>query len=409
MISVSQADLVFISGSLFNHDTAAFRAELKSWEDSEEGMVQPKTHNHNAAVLLGGIQYARVIEILSPYTITFEETGTPYVVSLSGSNNNILEKTNLGTVQILSNNSAGLINVSEVQFDAFQSMVTIDVDNGVSGTVYPAGTAVRPVNNLADALLIAAYRGFNMLHLNSALTIATGQNVDGYTLHSGEWQEVTVEAGVSLVDTNFERISLYGVMGGFWNVLIDCWVYDITNFCGWVRGGSIESVALAAYTVESAGRSYFDDIVPMYPGISSTLTMNTDTAVSFTNSTDITTILSMTAGSTIECGLHGGEVIVDVSCTGGSVTVVGVGVCTNNSALVPDVVGLVNKETVADAAWDDVSADHLTAGTTGKALSDAGSAGNPWGSPIAGNTDAGTFGELVGKKLLTVAKFLGLK
>lgn len=64
---------------------------------------------------------------------------------------------------------------------------------------------------------------------------------------------------------------------------------------------------------------------------------------------------------------------------------------------------------MAAAVWNALVANHLTAGTTGKALSDAGAAGNPWGSPIAGNTDAGTFGELVGKKLLTVAKFLGLK
>lgn len=59
--------------------------------------------------------------------------------------------------------------------------------------------------------------------------------------------------------------------------------------------------------------------------------------------------------------------------------------------------------------WDEVLANHLTAGTTGKALSDAGSAGNPWSTTITGNTTAGTFGELVGKKLLTIAKFLGLK
>lgn len=59
--------------------------------------------------------------------------------------------------------------------------------------------------------------------------------------------------------------------------------------------------------------------------------------------------------------------------------------------------------------WDEPIANHLTAGTTGKALSDAGGAGNPWSSPVTGNTDIGTFGELVGKKLLTVAKFLGLK
>lgn len=79
-----------------------------------------------------------------------------------------------------------------------------------------------------------------------------------------------------------------------------------------------------------------------------------------------------------------------------------VSVRTNNSA------GLTDPK-LASSVWDALIANHLTAGTTGKALSDAGGAGNPWGTPIAGNTNAGTFGELVGKKLLTVAKFLGLK
>jgi len=59
--------------------------------------------------------------------------------------------------------------------------------------------------------------------------------------------------------------------------------------------------------------------------------------------------------------------------------------------------------------WDEPIAGHLTAGTTGKALSDAGAAGNPWSATVSGNTAAGTFGELVGRKLLTIAKFLGLK
>lgn len=61
------------------------------------------------------------------------------------------------------------------------------------------------------------------------------------------------------------------------------------------------------------------------------------------------------------------------------------------------------------SVWDEVVADHLTVGTTGKALNDAGAAGNPWSATVSGNTDPGTFGELVGNKLLTVAKFLGLK
>lgn len=64
---------------------------------------------------------------------------------------------------------------------------------------------------------------------------------------------------------------------------------------------------------------------------------------------------------------------------------------------------------LATVVWNALTADHTTAGTTGKALIDAGAAGNPWASPVIGNTDSGTFGELVGKKLLTVARFLGLK
>jgi uncharacterized protein YkvS len=70
--------------------------------------------------------------------------------------------------------------------------------------------------------------------------------------------------------------------------------------------------------------------------------------------------------------------------------------------------GTVTPAQIAQAVWDESSAAHLAAGSTGKALSDAGSAGNPWSAPLSGNDTAGTFGGLV-QKLLTVAKFLGLK
>jgi len=64
---------------------------------------------------------------------------------------------------------------------------------------------------------------------------------------------------------------------------------------------------------------------------------------------------------------------------------------------------------LANVVWDELVADHLTDGTTGKKLSDAAAAGNPWSATVSGNTDSGTFGELVGRKLLTIGKFLGLK
>jgi hypothetical protein len=49
-----------------------------------------------------------------------------------------------------------------------------------------------------------------------------------------------------------------------------------------------------------------------------------------------------------------------------------------------------------------------TAGTAGDALNNASSAGNPWSAELVDNNDPGTFGWFV-QKLLTVAKFLGLK
>jgi hypothetical protein len=65
-------------------------------------------------------------------------------------------------------------------------------------------------------------------------------------------------------------------------------------------------------------------------------------------------------------------------------------------------------ERLSEAVWDITLTNHLTAGSTGRALSDAGGAGNPWSSPLIGNDAPGTFGERV-QKLLTSAKFIGLK
>lgn len=64
---------------------------------------------------------------------------------------------------------------------------------------------------------------------------------------------------------------------------------------------------------------------------------------------------------------------------------------------------------IVDGVWDALIADHLTVGTTGKALSDAGGAGNPWSSDAATNQDPGTMGEVVNKKLLKLGTFVALK
>lgn len=107
VINIPQADLTYISGNTYELDVDVFRMALKGLEDSEDGMCHPDTHIHNTEVVLGGITYARFIEITNGYTITFEDG--QYIVNLTGANNNILDVTNLNQVSIRSSNSAGLV------------------------------------------------------------------------------------------------------------------------------------------------------------------------------------------------------------------------------------------------------------------------------------------------------------
>lgn len=54
---------------------------------------------------------------------------------------------------------------------------------------------------------------------------------------------------------------------------------------------------------------------------------------------------------------------------------------------------------IADQVWDEAQADHVAAGTTGKSLSDAGAAGDPWATALPGSYAAGTAGYRVGTLL----------
>jgi hypothetical protein len=107
IINIPQNYLTDLGGGVYELDTNALRLDLIDLEDSEDGMAFPKTHNHNTEVELAGVTYARVIEVINGYTITFEDG--QYAVNLVGSNNNIADVANVNQVSIRSANSAGLV------------------------------------------------------------------------------------------------------------------------------------------------------------------------------------------------------------------------------------------------------------------------------------------------------------
>ncbi len=112
VITVPQADLTLVSAGLYELDVDAFRLALKNLEDSDEGMSFPDTHRHNTQVVLSGVTYARTFEIINGYTVTFQDTGTPYTVRCAGANHNIADVKNVNQVSLIVGNSAGLITVA---------------------------------------------------------------------------------------------------------------------------------------------------------------------------------------------------------------------------------------------------------------------------------------------------------
>ncbi len=84
IISIEKVDLTHDSGTLYRMDTGVFRLALKALEASQFGIPNLKTHLHNTTVTIAGVTYARAIQIIPPYTITFEDG--QYTVILEGSN-----------------------------------------------------------------------------------------------------------------------------------------------------------------------------------------------------------------------------------------------------------------------------------------------------------------------------------
>jgi hypothetical protein len=73
----------------------------------------------------------------------------------------------------------------------------------------------------------------------------------------------------------------------------------------------------------------------------------------------------------------------------------------NGIAIVGSTMTLTSGEraATADAVWDEAIVGHLSGGTTGAALNAAGSAGDPWTTPVPGAYGAGTAGFIIGGNL----------
>ena len=115
IISVPQADLSHVTGTLYSCDTNQLRKDITDLLASENYIWMDDAYNHNTEVTVAGVTYARTLEFINGYSIKFTPD-SQWTVRLEGSNNNIFDVENgilvQNQVQVIPTNSAGLQVVS---------------------------------------------------------------------------------------------------------------------------------------------------------------------------------------------------------------------------------------------------------------------------------------------------------
>ena len=220
-------------------------------------------------------------------------------------------------------------NVSTEQFSAYNSEIVIDVANGTAGSAYPVGTGRMPVNNLADAKLLAATFGIETFHIRGTLVIGATDDVDGlvFEAHNSLVDTVVLSAGCSTQNTIFRNMRLTGTFGG-------------GVFCERVAMQNIAGLG------DDAGVSAFDECFFLAGSVTFRAGLTTPQNIQFTNSVSglgtavldfngstsplgirahsgALTFSNYTGGQEAQVAFASGSLTINASCTSGTLSLGG--------------------------------------------------------------------------------------
>jgi hypothetical protein len=161
----------------------------------------------------------------------------------------LLADNSTGSVSI---NADGLISTESVARTTWDC-VTIDTVNGQAGTVFPIGTARYPVDNLADAVTIAARETIEEFHVHGNITLSG--SFDGCLFKSHSPAVSTIDLNNQSVEgAAFEHVGLTGACNG--SILAHG--SELTSMTN-LKGDFFSCGLSGSFSVKSAAKAYFFD------------------------------------------------------------------------------------------------------------------------------------------------------
>jgi hypothetical protein len=332
LITVPQADLTFISGTLYELDTNQFRKDVFDLIASEPYIWMPDAYSHNGEVTVAGTTFSRTLEFINGYSIQFENTGSQYSVNLQGSNNNIFDVENgilvpTDKVTVISNNSGGLIGGQAI----LDGLEYLDQKVYINTEAIPAGNGTQglPFNTWTAAVDFAEAEGFRRLVLLADATV--DRQINNFQIE-GIGEPSLDFNGQSMDKSTMIGCSLTGTMTGTVSTR-DCTLNGVTGLDGiFINTGLIgtNTLATAADVTITQG---FSRVAGLARPTIDMNALSTGAALSLRGYSGGLTITNCDhANDVATLEVSQGKVELAASCTAGVISVRGVTTLLDNSA-----------------------------------------------------------------------------
>lgn len=281
------------------------------------------------------------------------------VVAVDENDNSISPVLPTAFTQVIrtASSSATTQNQVALNFATYQNRVAVDQTSIYTGTKFPVGTSFQPVNNFADAHEILDTLGFDTIKINGSATITSedfghgGTDVHGVIFEGGNQitNVLTVDPGATIDNCVFKSVFITGTLDNE-NIIRDSIVGSLVSLDGFVE----RSLLIGTITLGGAGRTDFIDCWTDVANNGVTIDMGGSGSIMSTQKfAGVMTITNKTGPESAVFDLNQGSLIIDSSVTNGTITVIGVGLLTDNStgSTIVDSF-LLNNDTIAARVWD---------------------------------------------------------
>jgi hypothetical protein len=349
IIFVPRADLVEIQNTpsfVYQLNMEWFYRQVADLQDDQPGSPFETAANNTAPVDIGGVLLARVIEIINGYTVEFEDG--QYAVNLTGANTNLQDVAVVNQVSIRPNNSAGLQDLSVLLQAAYGGVVNVDVINGQPGTVIPLGTRGTPVNNFADALIIAQENSLPGINLMKSATLSAGDFASGYIFSGDSATTVllTIDPSTNITNCTFQSLQVTGTMDGD-NTFRNCDIMDITYTNGFIIECALDGVITLGGAAQCSILDCWSNIAGsgalQYPEIDMGGSSNSLVLRNFSGGIGLK---NYSGGGAVSADMASGRVVVESTVTAGDLTIRGIADVEDNSTGTATIIDLTVNETL---------------------------------------------------------------